>query len=227
MGNKVNQENELYLPPPNIVENANIQEYEALYRQSLEGVVLEWFWDQVLDDSNPPFYKWFVGGQDQHRAQRAGPPRQDLAQEQAGADLGGRAGRQAHLLSYSPAPRGQQVRQRAAQHGRAQGRPGDHLHGRIPELPIAMLACAKIGAVHSVVYGGFSEQALADRIEDAQSRVLITSDGAWLRGKTVDLKKMADEAIAPLPRGRARHRGQAHRPGGLHGGRAATTGITT
>ena len=54
--------------------------------------------------------------------------------------------------------------------------------GRIPEIAIAMLACAKIGAPHSVVYGGFSEQALADRIEDAQSRVLVTADGAWLRG---------------------------------------------
>ena len=52
---------------------------------------------------------------------------------------------------------------------------------RIPEQIIAMLACAKIGATHSVVYGGFSVEALAERIEDAQSRLLITSDGGWLR----------------------------------------------
>jgi acetyl-CoA synthetase len=72
--------------------------------------------------------------------------------------------------------------------------------GRIPELPIAMLACAKVGAVHSVVYGGFSEQALADRIEDAQSRVLITADGAWLRGKIGPAQgQMADEAIHRSP----------------------------
>ncbi|GBE30907.1 acetyl-coenzyme A synthetase [bacterium BMS3Bbin04] len=59
-----------------------------------------------------------------------------------------------------------------------------------------MLATVKIGAVHSVVYGGFSTEALAERIEDARSRVLITADGAWIRGKTVKLKKIADEAVS-------------------------------
>jgi acetyl-CoA synthetase len=71
--------------------------------------------------------------------------------------------------------------------------------GRVPELVIAMLACAKIGAIHSVVYGGFSEQALADRIEDAQSKVLITCDGAWLRGTIVPLKTTVDEAVHRSP----------------------------
>src|SRR5690606_649282 len=71
--------------------------------------------------------------------------------------------------------------------------------GRTPELIIAMLACAKIGAIHSVIYGGFSEQAIADRIEDAQSRLLITSDGAWLRGNIVRLKDIADEAVKRSP----------------------------
>jgi acetyl-CoA synthetase len=70
---------------------------------------------------------------------------------------------------------------------------------RVPEQVIAMLACAKIGAVHSVVYGGFSVEALAERIEDAQSRVLITADGGWLRGKIVPLKSIADEAMARQP----------------------------
>ena len=67
--------------------------------------------------------------------------------------------------------------------------------GRIPELPIAMLACATIGAVHSVVFGGFTVEALADRIEDSQSKVLITCDGAYQRGKVVPLKQIADEAL--------------------------------
>jgi acetyl-CoA synthetase len=70
---------------------------------------------------------------------------------------------------------------------------------RIPEQVIAMLACAKIGAPHSVVYGGFSVEALAERIEDAESRVLITADGGWQRGKIVHLKDIADEAIARQP----------------------------
>ncbi|HLV44194.1 MAG TPA: acetate--CoA ligase, partial [Aggregatilineales bacterium] len=71
--------------------------------------------------------------------------------------------------------------------------------GRIPELPIAMLACAKLGAIHSVVYGGFSVEALADRIEDAQSKVLVTADGGYMRGKIVPLKQTADEAVARSP----------------------------
>ncbi len=71
--------------------------------------------------------------------------------------------------------------------------------GRVPELVIAMLACAKIGAPHSVVYGGFSVEALHARIEDAQSRVLITCDGAYLRGQIVELKKIADEALQRAP----------------------------
>ncbi len=68
--------------------------------------------------------------------------------------------------------------------------------GRTPELMIAMLACAKIGAMHSVVYGGFSTEALLDRINDSQSKVLVTSDGAWLRGNIVPLKQIANEAVA-------------------------------
>jgi acetyl-CoA synthetase len=66
----------------------------------------------------------------------------------------------------------------------------------IPELPIAMLACARIGAPHTVVFGGFSADALASRIDDAQAKLLITADGGWRRGKAVDLKTAADEAAA-------------------------------
>ena len=69
----------------------------------------------------------------------------------------------------------------------------------IPELPIAMLACARLGAPHTVVFGGFSAEALADRINDAQARVLITADGGWRRGKAVELKANADAAVADAP----------------------------
>ncbi|HKZ91364.1 MAG TPA: acetate--CoA ligase [Candidatus Limnocylindrales bacterium] len=65
----------------------------------------------------------------------------------------------------------------------------------IPELPIAMLACARIGAPHTVVFGGFSAEALASRIDDAQATLLVTADGGWRRGKAIDLKSAADEAL--------------------------------
>ena len=70
--------------------------------------------------------------------------------------------------------------------------------GMVPELAIAMLACARIGAMHSIIFGGFSPQAIADRVADAQSRVIVTCDGAWRRGKVVPLKANVDEAIAML-----------------------------
>ncbi|MFN2613767.1 MAG: acetate--CoA ligase [Actinomycetota bacterium] len=69
----------------------------------------------------------------------------------------------------------------------------------IPELPVAMLACARIGAAHSVVFGGFSADALAGRIQDAEARALITADGGWRRGQIVPLKHNADEAVARCP----------------------------
>ncbi|TDY46687.1 acetyl-coenzyme A synthetase [Alicyclobacillus sacchari] len=69
----------------------------------------------------------------------------------------------------------------------------------VPELPISMLACAKIGAIHSVVFGGFSAQALRDRIIDADSKLLITADAGWRRGKIVPLKANADEAVVGTP----------------------------
>jgi acetyl-CoA synthetase len=71
--------------------------------------------------------------------------------------------------------------------------------GMVPELPIAMLACARIGAPHSVVFGGFSSEALRDRIQDAQAKVLITQDGGYRRGQVVELKKAADEALRECP----------------------------
>lgn len=67
--------------------------------------------------------------------------------------------------------------------------------GMVPELAIAVLGCARMGAVHSVIFGGFSATAIADRVEDAESRVIVTCDGAWRRGKVVDLKANVDEAV--------------------------------
>jgi acetyl-CoA synthetase len=71
--------------------------------------------------------------------------------------------------------------------------------GMVPELPIALLACARIGAIHSVVFGGFSSDSLADRIDDARAKVFITQDGSWRRGSVFDLKENADISVARCP----------------------------
>src|SRR5205085_11682806 len=71
--------------------------------------------------------------------------------------------------------------------------------GMVPELAIAMLACARMGITHNVVFGGFSAEALRDRINDSQSKVLITADGSYRRGAVVPLKKNVDDALADTP----------------------------
>src|SRR5690606_32957715 len=71
--------------------------------------------------------------------------------------------------------------------------------GRVPEIIFAMLACAKIGAVHSVVFGGFSVAALRGRVQDSQSKLVITCDGSYQNGKLIELKRITDEAVSQAP----------------------------
>ena len=71
--------------------------------------------------------------------------------------------------------------------------------GMVPELPVALLACARLGIIHSVVFGGFSAEALKTRIQDLEARVVITADGAWRRGKEVRLKPAVDESLTDCP----------------------------
>ncbi|MEZ4771346.1 MAG: acetate--CoA ligase [Caldilineales bacterium] len=203
-------EHEVYHPSPEIIANAHIPDYDEVYARALadpqafwaeRAATLSWYepWTQALDDSDAPFYKWFVGGKTNIALNALDRHVTTWRKNKLALIWEGEPG---DKVTFSYFRLWQEVN-RFANVLRSMGvRKGDRVTiymGRIPELPIAMLACAKIGAVHSVVYGGFSEQALADRIEDAQSRVLITADGAWLRGKTVDLKRMADEAIHRSP----------------------------
>ncbi len=208
-----------YHPDKGITEHANVTAYmhkkgfttyEELYNWTIANPEqfwgemaseLEWFqpWDKVLDDSKAPFFKWFVGGKtnivynaiDRHvKTWR----RNKLALIWEGEDgssrtfsyhtLNREVSRMANVLKSMGVKRGDIV---------------TIYLPRIPELPISMLACAKIGAAHSVVYGGFSVEALADRMADAQSKVLITADGGYMRNKIVELKQIADEAMARTP----------------------------
>ena len=204
-------ESEMYAPAADVIANAVVPDYLALRDVALADVeaywdarakeVVEWYepYERVMDDSDKPFFKWFVGGKiniihnalDRHvKTWR----KNKLALIWEGED-----GEQRTFSYY----RLWQEVNRFANVLKSMGvKKGDTVTiymGRVPELSIVMLATAKVGAIHSVVYGGFSEQALASRIEDAQSKVLITCDGAWLRGKTVNLKDIADEAVKRSP----------------------------
>ena len=201
---------EWYYPAEDIVKNAHIPDYEAVYKEAVSDPeafwakradTLQWYkkWDKVLDKSGAPFYKWFVGGQTNVALNALDRHVTTWRRNKLALIWEGEPGDK-RSFSYW---RLWQETNKFANVLRSMGvKKGDRVTiymGRTPELMIAMLACAKIGAVHSVIYGGFSEQAIADRIEDAQSRVLVTADGAWLRGNIVKLKDIVDEAIQKSP----------------------------
>jgi acetyl-CoA synthetase len=197
---------EWYYPAEDIVKNAHIPDYEAVYKEAQadptkfwakRADTLEWYkkWDKVLDDSNAPFYKWFTGAQTNVVLNALDRHVKTWRRNKLAFIWEGEPGDK-RTFSYW---RLNQEVNKFANVLRSMGtKKGDRVTiymGRVPEIVIAMLACAKIGAPHSVIYGGFSEQAIADRIEDAQSRILITCDGAWLRGNIVPLKDNVDKAI--------------------------------
>ncbi len=201
---------EVYYPSPEVLERAYIKNYEEVYSRAMQDLEafwaeraeeLEWFrkWDRILDDSNKPFYKWFVGGKinicynavDRHMKTW----RKNKVALYWEAENGER-----RVLSYYDLYR--EVN-RFANVLKALGvRKGDRVTiymPRIPELPIAMLACARIGAIHSVVFAGFSVEALHTRIEDSKSRLVITADGGYLNGRIVETKRTVDEAVRRAP----------------------------
>ncbi len=201
---------EWYYPDENVRATSNAPDYDATYTKAMGDIEsfwaerarsLEWFepWDKVLDRSGAPFFKWFVGGKTNIAYNALDRHVKTWRKNKLALIFEGEPG---DKQTYSYWRLNQEVN-KFANVLRSMGvKKGDRVTiymGRIPEIMIAMLACAKVGAVHSVIYGGFSEQAIADRVEDAQSRVLITCDGAWLRGNIVPLKETVDKAIAKSP----------------------------
>ncbi|MBE3580605.1 MAG: acetate--CoA ligase [Thermoanaerobacteraceae bacterium] len=175
---------------------ADPQEFWA--RLAEEELLWHKKWDKVLE-WNPPFAQWFVGGRlnatvnclDRHAA---GFRRNKVALIWEGEPGDTR------LYTYGELLR--EVNRVANALQRLGVRKGDRVGIYLPMIPeavIAMLACARLGAVHSVVFGGFSAEALRDRLNDAQAKVLITADGGYRRGKVVPLKENADLALAQSP----------------------------
>ena len=201
---------EWYYPADDVVKNAHVSDYESTYNEAMQDIeafwaaraeTLDWFqkWDKVLDSSDAPFYKWFVGGKINIAYNALDRHVKTWRKNKLALIWEGEPGDK-QTFSYWRLWR---ETNKFANVLRGMGvKKGDRVTiymGRIPELVIAMLACAKIGAIHSVIYGGFSEQAIADRIEDAQSRIMVTCDGAWLRGNIVPLKDIVDEAVHRSP----------------------------
>ncbi|MCA0352921.1 MAG: acetate--CoA ligase [Chloroflexi bacterium] len=213
-------ESAFYYPPAALVENSNVLAYarekgfadvEAMRQWSIEHYqdfwadmatrMVDWYvpFSKVLDDSKAPFYQWFNDGKinivhnalDRHVKTWRKNKLALIWESEKGDNktysywqLFKRVNKFANVLKSMGVKKGDTV---------------TIYLPRVPEIVIAMLACAKIGAMHSVVYGGFSVEALQTRIQDAQSRVVITADGGYMNGKVVELKKITDDAIKHSP----------------------------
>ncbi|MEA2591508.1 MAG: acetyl-CoA synthetase [Actinomycetota bacterium] len=194
-------------PPEEFRRNAIVNDPEIYARAEadLEGFwaeqagQLRWSrpWDTVME-WNPPWVKWFLGGRlnvsvnclDVHV--EAHPDRVAYYWEGEPGDRRTITYRELYeeVCRFANALKGMGV---------AKGDRVAMYLGMVPELPVAMLACARIGATHSVVFGGFAAEALRDRINDAEAKVVVTGDGAWRRGSIVALKENADAAVEQCP----------------------------
>ncbi|MFL5955506.1 MAG: acetate--CoA ligase [Gaiellaceae bacterium] len=206
------QEQRKFEPPAEFSRHAHIKslaEYDQLYNESVDdpdkfwsriASELHWFkqWDKVLE-WNCPWAKWFVGGQinlsynclDRHVA----GPRKNKAAIIWESEPG-----EVRTLTYQQLHR--EVQKFANVLKSLGVKKGDRVAiymGMTPELPVAMLACARIGAPHTIVFGGFSSHALIDRIHDSQASAVITQDGSYRRGSEVKLFPAVEEALKSCP----------------------------
>ena len=193
-------------PTPETKAAAYIQDYEAAYRKSIAdpeafwntvAKELEWFtpWQRVLE-WNYPWAKWFVGGTCNISYNCLDRHVKTWRRNKVAVIWVGEQGEE-RIFTY-----GELFRQvcRCANALKALGlRKGDRVSIYLPKIPeqiVAMLACARLGVIHSVVYSGFSAPALESRIQDAESRVVITADVGYDRGKVINLKSVVDQAVA-------------------------------
>ncbi len=203
---KENLSGEVFYPSEEVINKAHIKDWNELNKKAHEDYEgfwsemaeeLHWFkkWDKVLDDSEKPFYKWFTGAKTNISYNCLDVHTKTYRRNKLALIWEGENG-DFRTFSYFALHR---ETCKFANVLKSLGvNKGDRVTiymGRVPEIVIAMLACARIGAIHSVVYGGFSVEALHERIEDSQSKVLIVADGAYQKGKIVPLKDIADEAL--------------------------------
>ena len=201
-------EDRTFPPSESFRQQANIADAEVYARAAADpesfwadfAKELDWStpWSTVCE-WKPPHAKWFVGGTLNASVNCVDRHARGARRNKAAIVWEGESGER-RTLTYFDLFR--QVSQFANVLKSLGVKRGDRVAiylPLIPELAIAMLACARIGAVHSVVFGGFSSESLRDRINDAQATLLVTADGGWRRGQVVPLKQMADEALKGTP----------------------------
>jgi len=202
------QEQRVFPPSEEFKRQANVndpaiydeaaRDYEAFWAKCAE--MLDWYekWHTTLE-WNPPCARWFIGGKLNACYNCVDRHVNTWRRNKAALIWEGEPGEE-HVLTYGDLHR--EVQKFANVLKSLGVRKGDRVciyMPMVPEVVIAMLACARIGAPHSVVFGGFSAESLTDRINDAQAKVLVTADGGWRRGNIVPLKRNADDALRNTP----------------------------
>lgn len=161
-----------------------------------QAQLLKWFkkWDKVLE-WNPPFAKWFVGGQINVSYNALDRHMESNVKDKVAILWEGENGEKRKLTYREMYENVNRLANALRNLGVGKGDRVTIYMPMVPELPIAMLACTRIGATHSIIFSGFSAQAIADRVNDSNSKVVITADAGYRRGKVVKLKEVVDEAL--------------------------------
>ena len=202
-------EKRIFKPNVETVERAHVKnweteiekgkDFEKYWEEKAED--MHWFqkWDKVLDESNKPFYKWFVNGKINLAYNAVDRWIDTEKRNQVAILYVNERGDEKKLTYYELYREVNKMANGLKNLGVKKGETVSMYLPMCPELLISMLACNKIGAVHSVVYSGLSVGAFVERMNDAKVKILITADGTYRRGKIIDLKKISDEAILQCP----------------------------
>ncbi|MCL2687562.1 MAG: acetate--CoA ligase [Methanobrevibacter sp.] len=207
--NKLNDKNQIVSPNSEVIERALVKDWDKEIQKgedmekywALEAEQFDWFkkWDEVLDESNKPFYKWFVGGKI-NLAHNAVDRWIDTNKRNKVAILyANELGEEVKITYYELYREVNKMANALKKLGVKKGDSVSLYLPMCPQLVVSMLACTKIGAIHSAVYSGLSSVAIVERITDINSKVVITADGTFRRGKVINLKPVIDEAVLECP----------------------------
>ena len=201
--------NQIVSPNNEVKERANVKDWEKEIQKgkdiekywAMEAEQFDWFkkWDKVLDESNKPYYKWFIGGKI-NLAHNAVDRWIDTEKRNKIAILyANELGEEVKLSYYELYLQVNKMANALHNLGIKKGDTVSLYLPMCPELVISMLACTKIGAIHSAIYSGLSSLAVEERINDTKSKLIITADGTYRRGKVISLKPIIDEAVVHCP----------------------------
>jgi acetyl-CoA synthetase len=202
-------EKRIFNPDEETVQRAHVKNWEEEIEKGKDlekywaekAEQFEWYkkWDQILDESNKPFFKWFVGGKINLAYNAVDRWIDTDKRNQVAILYANERGDERKITYYELYREVNKFTNALRNLGVEKGDRVSMYLPMCPELLISMLACNKIGAMHSVVYSGLSVGAVVERMNDAKAKVLITADGTFRRGKIIDLKKITDEAMLQCP----------------------------